>query len=159
MLFQGFHVRNVVIHAGRSNLTGFGKGSDLRHGFRAGTPPVLLTSAGNKRFQPKPVPDVKCTDAFRRMNFMSADADKISTEIFCLEGHLHKSLYGIRMKKSLGTGFFQRPGDGMNICDGAGFIVDHHKRDKNRVFPQRIQNGRDGDCAFFIRCQACDLIA
>ena len=93
------------------------------------------------------------------MDFVPADADEISPEIFCLEGHLHKSLYGIRMKKSLGTGFFQRLGDGMNICDGAGFIVDHHKRDKNRIFPQCVQNGRDGDCAFFIRCQACDLIA
>ena len=53
----------------------------------------------------------------------------------------------------------QHPGDGGNVIDRAGLIVDHHERDEDRVRPQRRAHALERDGAGAVRLQARDLVA
>ena len=53
----------------------------------------------------------------------------------------------------------EHPGDGGNVIDRAGLIVDHHERDEDRVRPQRRAHALERDGAGAVRLQARDLVA
>ena len=81
---------------------------------------------------------------------MAGDGDHVRAERLCLEGKLEKALHGVGMEQRKGAfpaGRADHFGDGHN---GAGFIVDHHDGDEDRVRPQRLRKPFGGDEACFV---------
>ena len=117
---------------------GGGEGGNLGHGFGAGPAVVFLGAADDHGGQAEAGSNIEGADALDRVNLMTADGDQVSAQRFGPEGDFFEGLNGVRMEERGGTGGLQGVGDGTDIRDGAGFIIDQHEGDQNGIRTQRF---------------------
>ena len=86
-----------------------------------------LTAAVDVGRQLQPAADVERADALRRVDLVTADGDEVRAERFRRERHLQKALHRVRVQQCDAVFRFQHPGDGGDVVDRAGLVVDHHE--------------------------------
>lgn|GEM_PF-1241 len=107
----------------------FAEGNDAGHILGAAAPFVFLTTPHEQRCKTNPLADVKRANAFRRMHFVSAEAEEIDRCRLDIEVDFPRRLHGVRMHQRT-CGVCQRD-NFMHRGDDTGLVVGPHDGDKS----------------------------
>src|SRR6476619_5575441 len=81
----------------RGQFSGLAKADDVWDVFRPRPPAALVTGAMNERLERHPPADIKRSDAFRGIELVPCDGQKIDAEFADVDRHLAERLRAVRM--------------------------------------------------------------
>ena len=138
-----------------SELYCLAEADDAGNVFSAGSDAALVMSAVEKLTKTCAATNVKCADAFGRVELVAGDGEKIDAKSVDVERNFSGGLHGVGVEKDIVL-----RGDLSDLLErlnGAEFIVGVHYGDERSLWANRVADGFRIDEPVFIDREVSDL--